>query len=94
MGIDVATNCRQQYVACQHRKTSNRPPKLLVGHRPVSRPFQCVAVDLIEHKASKIAFHYVFHLTQFLILVPLKGKSMSTVTRALVDRVFSTFSAP
>ena len=83
VGINVQTHC-QECVACQHRKTSHRTPKLPVGHRPISRPFQCVAIDLVEYNASKQGFHYVLsvidHLTRFLILVPLKDKSMSAVT--------------
>ena len=39
VGKDVQTHC-QECVACQHRKTSHRTPKLPVGHRPISRPFQ------------------------------------------------------
>ena len=82
----------------QHRKSSHRTPKLPVGHRPVFRPFQCVAIDLVEYKASAKGFHYelsvVDHLTRFLILVPLKDKSMSTAARALVTHVLSFFSAP
>ena len=34
------------------------------------------------------------HLTRFLVLVPLKDKSMSTVARALVTHVFLIFAAP
>ena len=97
LGTDVQTHCRQ-CVACQHRKTSHRPPKLPVGHRPITRPFQCVAIVLVEYKAYKQGFHYVLscidHLTRFLILVPLKDKSMTTVARALVDRVSAVFPPP
>ena len=67
-------------VSCQHRKTSHRSPKLPVGHRPVSRPFQCLAIDLIEYKASAEGYHYVMSvidLTRFVILVPLKDKCLS-----------------
>ena len=97
LGTDVQTHCRQ-CVACQHWKTSHLPPKLPVGHRPITFPFQCVAIDLVEYKASKKGFRYVLSsidlLTRFLILVPLKDKSMTTVARALVDRVFAVFPPP
>ena len=79
VGKDVQTHC-QECVACQQRKTSHRTPKLPVEQRPIPRPFQCVAIDLVEYKASKQGFHYVLsvinHLTRFLILVPLEDKSM------------------
>ena len=73
VGKYVQTHC-QECVAFQNPKTSHRTPKLPVGHRPIFRPFQCVATDLVEYKASKQGFHYVLsvidHLTRFLILVP------------------------
>ena len=94
---DVQQHIRQ-CVACQHRKTSHRLPKFLVGHRPVTRPFQVVAIDLVEYKASADKYRYVMsvidHLTRFLVLAPLKDKTMATVARTLVDRVFSVFGTP
>ena len=57
--------------SCQHRKTSHRAPKLRVGHRPVSRPFQHVAVNLVEYKSSlnnsKCVMSVIDHLTWFLV---------------------------
>ena len=49
MSTDVRTHT-EACLSCQHRKSSHRPPKLPVGHRPVTRAFQCVAVDLVECK--------------------------------------------
>ena len=34
------------------------------------------------------------HLTRFLVLVAISGKSAATIARVLVERVFSVFSAP
>ena len=82
----------------QHRKTSHRTPKLPVGHRPVSRPFQCVTIGLVEYKSSSNSWKYVIsvidHMTRFLVLVAISDKSAATIARALVERVFSVFSAP
>ena len=36
--------------ACQRRKTPHRLPPLPTGHVPVERPFQRVAIDLVEYK--------------------------------------------
>ena len=42
----------------------------------LSRSFQCVAIDLVEYKASAEGYHYVMsvidHRTRFVILIPLK----------------------
>ena len=84
--------------SCQHRRTSHRPPKLPVGHRPVSRPFQCVAIDLVEYKSSSNNSKYVMsvmdHLTRFLVLVAISDKSAAAIARVLVERVPSVFSVP
>ena len=45
--------------SCQHCKTSHRPPILPVGHRPVSCPFQCVVIDLVEYKSSMNNSKYI-----------------------------------
>ena len=85
-------------LSCQHRKTSRRSPPLPVGHRPVDRPFQCVAIDLVEYKSVSKGCKYVLsvidHLTRFLILVPVPNKRATTIAQALVEHVFSVFSPP
>ena len=84
--------------SCQHRKTSHRAPNLPVGHRPVARPFQCVAIDFVEYKSSSNNSKYVTsvidHLTRFLVLVAISDKSAATTAGVLVERVLSVFSAP
>ena len=78
--------------------SSHRAPKLAVGHRPVSRPCQRMAVDLLEHKSrsnnSKYATSVIDHLTRLFDLVVISDKSSAIITRVLVERVFFGFSAP
>lgn len=85
-------------ISCQHRKTSHRPPALPVGHRPVERPFQCVAVDLVEYKSASEGNRYILsvidHFTRFVILIAIKNKEATTIVRNLMDRVFSIFGPP
>ena len=84
--------------SCQHCKTSHSFPKLPVGDRPVSRPFQCMAIDLVENKSSSNHSKYVMsvtdHLPRFLVLVAISDKSAAAIARVLVERVFSVLSAP
>ena len=84
--------------SCQHCRTSHRSLTLPVGHRPVSRPFQCVAIDFVEYKSSSNNSKYVTsvidHLTRFLVLVAISDKSAATTAGVLVERVLSVFSAP
>lgn len=82
-------------VACQHRKISFRPPTLPVGHRPVDRTFQYVAVDLVEYKPMSEGNQYIMSeidcLTRFVILIAIKNKEVTTVARKFADHVFSVF---
>ena len=97
MHIDVALHV-ETCLSCQHRKTSRRPPKLPVGHRPVTRSFQCVAIDLVEYKSMSEGNRYILsvidHFTRFVILIAIKNKEATTIVRNLVERVFSVFGPP
>ena len=76
----------------------HRPPKLPVGHRPVTRAFQCVAVDLVEYKSlsegNRFILSAIDHLTRFVVLTPIKDKPARTIVRHLIGRVFSVFGPP
>ena len=84
-------------LSCQHRKSSHRPPKLPVGHRSVTRAFQCVAVDLVEYKSLSQGNCFILsaidHFTRFVALIPIKDKAARTIVH-LIERVFSVFGPP
>ena len=81
-----------------NRKTSHRPPKVPTGHHSVTKPFQCVAVDLVQHQTLSEGHRLilsVIDLTRFVILIAIKNIQATTVVvRNLVDRVFSVFGGP
>ena len=81
--------------SCQHRETSHRPPKLPVGHRPVPRPFQHVAVDLVDHKSSSNNSKYIMsmieHLDRFVVKLRLVTTQLLQ-SPVLLYNVFSPFS--
>ena len=97
MHSDVAEHV-ESCLPCQRRKTSHRSPTLPTGHRPVTRPFQVVAVDLVEYTSkseeNRFILSVIDHLTRFLILIPIKSKGAAVVVRHLIDRVFSVFVPP
>ena len=78
--------------------SSHRPPKLPVGHRPIMRAFQCVAVDLVEYKSlsqgNRFIVSVIDHLTRFVVLIPIKDKAARTFVRHLIERVISVFGPP
>ena len=85
-------------LSCQRRKSFYRPPKLPVGHRPVTRAFQCVAVDIVESKSMSESNRFILsvidHLTRFVILVDIKDMAARTIVRHLIERVSSVFGSP
>ena len=94
---DVAAHCTE-CEPCQKRKTSHRPPLLPMGHIPVTRPFQRVAIDLVEYKTISQGCKYVLsvidHMTRFVILTAIENKTAEKVVRTLIERVFSVFGVP
>ena len=70
MSKDVRTHV-EACMSCQHRKSSRRPPKLPAGHRPVTGPFQCVAVDSIEYntlsQGDRFILSAIDYVTRFVI---------------------------
>ena len=96
----MSTNVRthiEACLSCQHRKSSHRPPKLPVGHRSVTRAFQCVAVVLVEYKSLSQGNCFILsaidHFTRFVALIPIKDKAARTIVH-LIERVFSVFGPP
>ena len=69
-----------------------------MGHRPVTRAFQCVAVDLVEYKSlsqgNRFIVSVIDHLTRFVVLIPIKDKAARTFVRHLIERVFAVFGPP
>ena len=94
MHSDVAEHA-ESCLRCQHRKTSHRPPTLPTRHRPVTKPFPVVAVDLVEYKSKSEGYRFILsvidHLTRFLLLIPIKSKEAAIDVRHLIDRVFLVF---
>ena len=70
MSTDVHTHI-EECLSCQHRKLSHRQPKLPAGHRPVTGPFQCVAVDSIEYntlsQGDRFILSAIDYVTRFVI---------------------------
>ena len=91
MQRDIQSYCNS-CDACQRRKTPHRRPLLPTGNIPVDRPFQRVAIDLVEYKTVSQGCKYVLsvinHLIRFVIFDAIPNKEATTIARTLVDRVF------
>ena len=81
MSTDARTHI-EACLSCKHRKSSHRPTKTPVGHRPVTRAFQCVAVDYVDCKGlsqgNRFILSVIDHLTRFVVLIPMKDKAART----------------
>ena len=97
MHSDVAEHV-ESCLPCQRRKSSHRSPTLPTGHRPAARPFQIVAVDVVEYKSksegNRFILSVVDHPTRFLIMIPIKSEEAAVVVRQLVDRIVLVFGPP
>ena len=97
MSTDVRTHI-EACLFCQHRKSSHRPPKTPVGHRPVTRAFQCVAVDLVEYislsQRNRFILSVIDQRSRFVILIAINNKAARTMVRHLIERVFSVLGPP
>ena len=96
---DHVQGCPYHIEVClsyQHRNSS--PPKLPVGHRPITRAFQCVAVDLVKceclSQGNRFIHSVIDHVARFVILIPIKNKAALTIVRHLIERVFPVFGPP
>ena len=89
MSTDVGTKI-QTCLPCQRRQSSHRPPRLPVGHRPVARAFQRVAVELVEYQivseGNRFLLSVVDHLTQHAILIAIKDKVFRTIIYTSTER--------
>ena len=45
-------------------------------------------------EGSRYILSVIYHLTRFVILIPIKTKEATTIARMLVERVFSVFGPP
>lgn len=97
MHKDIESHC-VMCEACQRRKTPHRRSPIPIGRVPVQRPFERLAIDLVEYKPPSDGCNYVLsaidHLTRFVILTAVPNKAAATIARTLVNRVFSVFGVP
>lgn len=73
----------------------HQPPQLPTQHRPVSRVFQLVAIDLVIYNTLSRSKRYILsvidHLTRFAVFIPIADKAVTTIALNLVNRIFSLF---
>ena len=98
MSKDVASHCKECQ-SCQRRKTPHRGPPIPRFSLPASKPFERVAIDLVEYKTISKGCKYVLsdidHSTRYVILMAVPDKSATTtIARVLVYRVFAVFGVP
>ena len=88
------SNC----VKCaQHKGTVPKPAPIL-EYPPPERPWDVVAMDLLQlpasYQGSKYLLVCVDHFSRFVVLAPLKDKTAGVVAQALITHLFCPYSTP
>ncbi len=97
MRIDIDAYIARCVKCAQHKGTV---PKLapILEYPPPERPWDVVAIDLLQlpasHQGSKYLLVCVDHLSRYVVLAPLKDKTAGAVAHALITNMFCPYSTP
>lgn len=94
MAKDVLQYC-SQCVKCQ--ETKPKPSKPPLQSIPIGKPWQMVAVDILEVPVSTSNNRYILVLqdyyTKWAEAIPLPNQTASTITKEII-KVFTTYGIP
>ncbi len=97
MRIDIDAYVTRCIKCAQHKGTVPKPAPIL-EYRPPERPWDVVAIDLLQltasHQRSKYLLVCVDHLARYVVLAPLKDKIAGAVAHALITNLFCPHSTP
>ena len=92
---DVDKYC-QECTNCQQAKLS-LPQRASITNIPIGRPWQIIAVDILEVPVSVHNNRYLLvvqdYFTKWAVAIPMKDKTAEHITTELV-KLFSTFGMP
>ncbi len=75
-----------------------KEPAPILQYPLLEAPWDVVSIDLLQlpqsHYGSRYLLVFVDHLTRFVVLAPLKDKTVTVVAHALVTHLFCPFSTP
>ncbi len=95
MCIDIDAYLARCVKCAQHKGTVPKPAPIL-EYPPHERPWDVVAIDLLQlpagHQGSKYLLVCVDHLSRYVGLAPLKDKTAGAVAYALVTNLFCPYS--
>ena len=95
--VDVEAYLSNCLVCARNKGSVKRPLPMLTYPMP-TRPWDVVAIDLLQmprsHQGSGYVLTCVDHFSRYAILVALRDKQAATVARALIDNLICPFSAP
>ena len=85
-------------LACAQHKGSTGSPAPILQYPTPDRPFDTVAVDVLQlpmsHQGSGYVLVCVDHFSRFVVLVPLKSKTAEAVAYALVMNLICPYTTP
>jgi len=97
MRIDIDAHIDGCVKCAQHKGTVPKPAPIL-EYPPPERPWDVVAIDLLQlpasHQGSKYVLVCVDHFSRYVVLAPLKDKTAGAVAHALITTLFCPYSTP
>ncbi|RUM30633.1 MAG: hypothetical protein DSY32_02035 [Aquifex sp.] len=97
MRVDIDAYVTKCLKCAQHKGTVPKPAPIL-EYPPPERPWDVVAIDLLQLPASRQGSKYLLvcvdHFSRYVVLAPLKDKTATTVAHSLIANLFCPYSTP
>ncbi len=97
MRVDIDEYVSRCVECAQHKDTMPRPAPIL-EYPPSDRPLDVVSIDLLQlpasHQGSRYLLVCVDHLPRYVVLAPVKDKSVKSIAHGLITHLICPFSTP
>ncbi len=94
MRVNIENYVTRCLLCAQHKGTVKGPAPIL-QYPPSEHAWDIVSIDLQlsqSHHSSQYLLVCVDHLSRFVVLAPLKNKTIGSIAHALVTRLFCLYS--
>ncbi len=85
-------------VSCTKHKGNPSGPAPMLEYPPPMQPWDVVSIDLLQlpksHQGSQYLLVCVDHFSRYVVLAPLKSKTVSAIAHALVTRLICQYTTP
>ena len=97
MRVDIDAYVAGCVKCAQHKGTVSKPAPIL-EYPPPERPWDVVAIDLLQLPASRQGSKYLLvcvdHFSRYVVLAPVPDKTAGAIAHALISKVICPYSTP